>query len=48
MSGWIIPADALRRQASASNPQASAWVSAHAGSGKTQMLAGVCMQPRAR
>ncbi|MGN6469543.1 MAG: double-strand break repair helicase AddA [Rhizobiaceae bacterium] len=35
----IIPADTLEQQARASDPQNSAWVSAHAGSGKTHVLA---------
>ena len=39
MSGWIIPASALEQQRKAADPQVSAWVSAHAGSGKTYVLA---------
>ncbi len=39
MSGWEIPAHALQAQTNAANPQTSAWVSAHAGSGKTYVLA---------
>lgn len=35
----VIPADTLADQARASNPSASAWVSANAGSGKTHVLA---------
>ena len=35
----VIPADALRKQRTASDPATSAWVSAHAGSGKTHVLA---------
>src|ERR1700739_1852334 len=34
-----IPEDLLRRQREASDPAASAWVSANAGSGKTYVLA---------
>ena len=33
-----IPQDTIERQALASNPAASAWVSANAGSGKTHVL----------
>ena len=36
---YAIPADTQRRQAAASDPSASAWVSANAGSGKTTVLA---------
>jgi ATP-dependent helicase/nuclease subunit A len=39
MSGWTIPTRALEAQTNAANPQTSAWVSAHAGSGKTYVLA---------
>ncbi|MDP2354795.1 MAG: double-strand break repair helicase AddA [Beijerinckiaceae bacterium] len=39
MSAWTIPAHALQAQTNAANPQTSAWVSAHAGSGKTYVLA---------
>ncbi|MBN9079202.1 MAG: double-strand break repair helicase AddA [Rhizobiales bacterium 65-79] len=35
----IIPPDTLKWQAVASDPENSAWVSAHAGSGKTHVLA---------
>jgi ATP-dependent helicase/nuclease subunit A len=34
----IVPADTLRKQALAATPDLSAWVSAHAGSGKTHVL----------
>jgi ATP-dependent helicase/nuclease subunit A len=39
MSARAIPADTQARQARASDPRASAWVSANAGSGKTHVLA---------
>ncbi|MBX9761128.1 MAG: double-strand break repair helicase AddA, partial [Beijerinckiaceae bacterium] len=39
MSGWTIPPAALDQQRKASDPKVSAWVSAHAGSGKTYVLA---------
>lgn len=39
MSGWTIPHHALEAQRKAANPAASVWVSAHAGSGKTYVLA---------
>ena len=39
MSRWTIPADAISRQTKAADPASSAWVSAHAGSGKTHVLA---------
>jgi ATP-dependent helicase/nuclease subunit A len=39
MSGWTIPHYALQAQRKASDPAASVWVSAHAGSGKTYVLA---------
>ena len=39
MSVWEIPARALEAQTNAANPKTSAWVSAHAGSGKTYVLA---------
>jgi ATP-dependent helicase/nuclease subunit A len=35
----VIPPDTLEQQALASDPENSAWVSAHAGSGKTHVLA---------
>ncbi|MGN6465637.1 MAG: UvrD-helicase domain-containing protein, partial [Rhizobiaceae bacterium] len=35
----VIPPDTLQQQALASDPENSAWVSAHAGSGKTHVLA---------
>ncbi|MGN6467326.1 MAG: double-strand break repair helicase AddA [Rhizobiaceae bacterium] len=35
----VIPPDTLQQQARASDPENSAWVSAHAGSGKTHVLA---------
>jgi ATP-dependent helicase/nuclease subunit A len=35
----VIPSDTLEQQARASDPENSAWVSAHAGSGKTHVLA---------
>ncbi len=38
MPGSKIPLDTLLRQHEASNPAASVWVSAHAGSGKTHVL----------
>ncbi|MDB5568865.1 MAG: double-strand break repair helicase AddA, partial [Hyphomicrobiales bacterium] len=38
MSRWPIPPDTQIRQEKASNPARSAWVSAHAGSGKTYVL----------
>ena len=34
----IVPADTIRKQALAATPDLSAWVSAHAGSGKTHVL----------
>jgi len=39
MSRWTIPHHALEAQRKAADPAASAWVSAHAGSGKTYVLA---------
>jgi ATP-dependent helicase/nuclease subunit A len=39
LSGWTIPHHALEAQRKAADPTASAWVSAHAGSGKTYVLA---------
>ncbi|TIU83683.1 MAG: hypothetical protein E5W01_17785, partial [Mesorhizobium sp.] len=36
---YPIPTDTAASQASASDPQNSAWVSANAGSGKTHVLA---------
>ncbi|MFN3890988.1 MAG: double-strand break repair helicase AddA [Beijerinckiaceae bacterium] len=39
MSGWTIPHHALEAQRNAADPATSAWVSAHAGSGKTYVLA---------
>jgi ATP-dependent helicase/nuclease subunit A len=39
MSALVIPRDALERQRTASDPVASVWVSANAGSGKTHVLA---------
>ncbi len=39
MSRWTIPHHALEAQRKAADPHASAWVSAHAGSGKTYVLA---------
>ena len=38
MSARVIPSDALARQARASNPAVSVFVSANAGSGKTHVL----------
>src|ERR1700758_795194 len=38
-ASFAIPEDLLRRQREASDPAASAWVSANAGSGKTYVLA---------
>ena len=38
MSAWIVPAEAVSHQRAASDPATSAWVSAHAGSGKTHVL----------
>jgi ATP-dependent helicase/nuclease subunit A len=39
MSGRVIPPETLEKQAKASDPRNSAWVSANAGSGKTHVLA---------
>lgn len=39
MSAWEIPDRALEAQTKAANPKTSVWVSAHAGSGKTYVLA---------
>src|ERR1700692_4769151 len=39
MSARVIPADVLGAQNEASDPSASAWVAANAGSGKTHVLA---------
>ena len=39
MTGPVVDAETRRKQYASSNPGASAWVSAHAGSGKTHVLA---------
>src|SRR3977135_4212292 len=39
MAFFDIPADSRGKQHQASNPDQSVWVSAHAGSGKTHVLA---------
>lgn len=36
---WVVPRNAIEQQRKAANPAVSAWVSAHAGSGKTYVLA---------
>jgi ATP-dependent helicase/nuclease subunit A len=39
MSGFVIPDETRRNQSTAADPAVSAWVAAHAGSGKTHVLA---------
>ena len=44
MSARALPPEADRNQARASDPSASAWVSANAGTGKTEVLVRRCLR----
>ena len=48
MSARPLPPEADRNQSRASDPSASAWVSANAGTGKTEVLVRRVLQASAR